>query len=159
MSPGTLFTVAFGINNSGSITILWGDSSGNTEGALYKGKKYTPINVPGAVSSDPHQIDTAGDIVYSWPDSSGNVHGAFCTNCTSNSRKYYKFDDPREVLAPTALMTVTLSSGGFYPRETKPTKVSRRTISLVGSSSRCFYIAGAYALALCTYGTEKDIER
>src|SRR5262249_33938219 len=66
------------------------DSSGNTEGAVYDGTMYTPINVPGAVSSYPHGIDLAGDVVFSWTDSSGLFHGALLM-----SGKYYKFNDPK----------------------------------------------------------------
>ena len=88
--PGSVFTVAKGINNSGLITILWGNMSGNSEAALYNGKKYIPINVPGAVDSVPLKIDTAGDIVYIWVDSSGSAHGAL-----RKGGKYYKFSDPK----------------------------------------------------------------
>jgi uncharacterized membrane protein len=96
---GSTFTLAYGINNSGWITIIWGDSAGNSESSLYdsKTKEYSkkPINVPDAASSWAHLIDTAGDIVYRWTDSAGITHGALCTKCTSNGRKYYKFDDPK----------------------------------------------------------------
>jgi len=70
--------------------VQWTDTSGNTEGALYNGKKYATINVPGAVSSYPHGIDTAGDVVYSWTDSTGIFHGAIRTG-----GKIYKFNDPK----------------------------------------------------------------
>ena len=63
--------------------------SGNSEAALYDGKTYMPINVPGAVSSVPQKIDTAGDVAMIWLDSSGFAHGAL-----RMGGKYYKFNDP-----------------------------------------------------------------
>jgi len=97
--PGSTFTLAYGLNNSGWVTIQWGNAAGNTESSLYNSntKEYSnePINVPDAVNSYAHEIDTAGDIVYRWTDSSGNGHGALCTKCTRHGRKYYKFDDPK----------------------------------------------------------------
>ncbi len=98
--PGSAYTLAYGINNSGWVTIQWGDSAGHNESSLYNSKtrKYGKlINVPGAANSFAHQIDTAGDIVYTWTDSSSSFHhGALCTNCTSNSPGWHKFvDDPK----------------------------------------------------------------
>jgi probable HAF family extracellular repeat protein len=87
------FTLAWGINNTGLITLQWIDSSGNYEGALYnsKSKKYSkPINVPGAAQTYIHSINNAGDIVFSWYDSSGKAYGALLTGKT-----FYKFSDPK----------------------------------------------------------------
>jgi hypothetical protein len=64
--------------------------SGNSEAALYKGNGYSPINVPGAVSSFPQKIDTAGDIAYIWSDSTGSAHGAL-----RMGGNYYKFSHPK----------------------------------------------------------------
>jgi hypothetical protein len=87
------FTLAWGINNAGLVTLQWIDSSGNYEGAVYnsKTKKYSkPINVPGAAQTYIHSINSAGDIVFSWYDSSGNSFGAVLTG-----EKFYKFSDPK----------------------------------------------------------------
>ncbi len=58
--------MAWGINNKERVTVAWGDSAGNTEGAIYNGKKYQTIDVPDAVNSVPHAIKTAGDIAFAW---------------------------------------------------------------------------------------------
>jgi probable HAF family extracellular repeat protein len=94
------FTLAWGINNAGVVTLQWVDSSGNYEGALYyskTGKYSTPINVPGAVRTKMHSINNAGDIVIGWsyPPAGKNPHGALCRNCTSTSRKWSRFSDPK----------------------------------------------------------------
>lgn len=86
------FTLAWGINNAGLVTLQWIDSSGNYEGATYnsKTKRYSkPINVPGATQTYIHSVNSAGDIVLSWYDSTGNSFGALLMD-----RKFYKFSDP-----------------------------------------------------------------
>lgn len=91
--PGANFTLPWGINNAGLITLQWIDSSGNYEGATYnsKSKKYSrPINVPGAVQTYIHSINNAGDIVFSWYDSAGNSFGAL-----RMGKKFYIFSDPK----------------------------------------------------------------
>jgi hypothetical protein len=70
--------------------VQWIDSTGVTHGAIYKAKKYTTIDVPGATGSYAHGINLAGDVVYSWTDTSGIFHGALHTG-----GKYYKFNDPK----------------------------------------------------------------
>jgi hypothetical protein len=97
--PGASYTLAAGINNNGLITVQWGDKAGNVESSVYdpQTKKYIgTINVPGAVNTWAHAIDSAGDVVFTWQGSpTGPYQGALCTQCTSTSRKYYKFDDPK----------------------------------------------------------------
>jgi hypothetical protein len=70
--------------------MFWINSSGAYEGALYNGKKYTTINVPGATQTIPHSLNNAGDVTFEWVDSGGNYHGALRTG-----GKYYKFNDPK----------------------------------------------------------------
>jgi hypothetical protein len=82
--------LAWGINDKGVISVQWVDSTGVNHSAIYNGKKYTTIDVPGAVGSYAHGIDLAGDVVYSWTDSTGVFHGALRTG-----GKYYKFNDPK----------------------------------------------------------------
>lgn len=92
------FTLAWGINNAGLVTLQWIDSSNNYEAATYnsKTKKYRKLpNVPGAAQTYVHSINSAGDIVFSWDDSNNNSYGALCTNCTSKSRKWSTFSDPK----------------------------------------------------------------
>ena len=50
--PGAAYTLGGGINNAGVMTEVWLDSRFNSESSLYKGKKYTTINVPDEPDSD-----------------------------------------------------------------------------------------------------------
>jgi len=92
------FTLPWGINNAGLVTLQWIDSSSHYEGGTYnsKTKKYSkkPINVPGAVQTYIHSINNAGDIVFSWYDSSGNSYGALRMREGKNF-KFYTFSDPK----------------------------------------------------------------
>jgi len=123
--PGAVWTYAVGINNKGLITVQWGDKAGNAESSLYNlnTKRYiATINVPGALNTYAHGIDSAGDVVFNWDDSTTGLppHGALCTNCASNSRTYYKFDDPKGTAGTTGngindhrlIVGVYLTNGG-----------------------------------------------
>jgi|HubBroStandDraft_5_1064220.scaffolds.fasta_scaffold82612_1 probable HAF family extracellular repeat protein len=86
------FTLAWGINNAGLVTLQWIDSAGNYEGAVYNSKtmKYSnPITVPGAAQTYIHSINNSNDIVFSWDDSSGNSYGALLVG-----KQFYNFSDP-----------------------------------------------------------------
>jgi len=87
--PGSLFTVATGINNTGDVVLFWIKSTA-VEAALYNGKTYKTINVPGAANSEATDINSAGDIVYEWLDSGGVSHGALF-----HAGKYYTFNYPK----------------------------------------------------------------
>jgi uncharacterized membrane protein len=87
------FTLAWGINNAGLVTLQWIDSNGNYEGATYNSvtQEYSaPINVPGAAQTFIHSINNAGDIVFSSYDASGNSYGAVMIG-----QEFYTFSDPR----------------------------------------------------------------
>jgi uncharacterized membrane protein len=88
----TGFTLAWGINNAGLITLTWIDSNGNYEGATYNSatQEYSaPINVPGAVWTLPTSINSAGDMVFTCYDSSGNSYGALLI-----AGEFHTFSDP-----------------------------------------------------------------
>jgi len=85
-------TVATGINKSGKIVLYWTDSGSVLHSALYDGKTYKSIDVPGATGSASLDLDAAGDVVFQWFDSTGAFHGALL-----HGGKYYKFDYPKAV--------------------------------------------------------------
>jgi hypothetical protein len=57
---------------------------------MYNGKKYSTIDVPGALTTGVHSINAAGEIVFSWEDPSGNSHGAL-----KKGNVYFVYDSPR----------------------------------------------------------------
>jgi hypothetical protein len=92
--PGVVsLATAWGINNSGVITV-WGlDSSGGylSFTTADNGQTYTPFHSPGegALGTAIHQINNNGDIVATYFDSSSNRHGVLF-----HGGNYYPFDDP-----------------------------------------------------------------
>ncbi|MGA9643111.1 MAG: hypothetical protein WBQ72_17065 [Terriglobales bacterium] len=88
------FTLAWGINNAGLVTLQWIDSNGNYEGATYNSatQEYSgPINVPGAAQTYIHSINNENDIAFSWYDASGNSYGALQIGATGD---FCTFSDP-----------------------------------------------------------------
>ena len=69
----------------------WLDSAGNYESSLYNGKKFTTIDIPGAISSYAHDIDSNGDVAYSWTDSTAYFMGHYAYSAARDN----KFDDPK----------------------------------------------------------------
>jgi uncharacterized membrane protein len=88
--PGGSWTEATGINNKGSVILIWLGAQ-NYETSLYNGKTYKTINVPGASESEAVGINSEGDVTYAWFRSNSNIaHGALL-----HAGKYFKFDDPK----------------------------------------------------------------
>jgi probable HAF family extracellular repeat protein len=67
-------TQAVGINNSGSIVGWYGGAS-TFHGFLYSNGSFTPLDVPGAVSTQAWEINDAGHIVGHYRDTAGVSHG------------------------------------------------------------------------------------
>ncbi|MGA8493503.1 MAG: hypothetical protein WB711_23985, partial [Terriglobales bacterium] len=88
--PGSILTVATGINNAGKVVMFYGKSSA-IESALYNGKTYKTINVPGAANSFALDINTGGDIVYETLNSSATKAQAVLFQ----AGKFYTFVYPR----------------------------------------------------------------
>ena len=65
------------------------DAQGYLQSSLYNGKKYTSINVPGALMTGAHSINTAGEIVFTWTGPHKIMHGALKTG-----KSYFVFDYP-----------------------------------------------------------------
>jgi uncharacterized membrane protein len=88
--PGGSWTEATGINNKGSVILVWLGPQ-NYETSLYNGKTYKTINVPGASESEAIGINSEGDIAFTWFHPNSNIaHGALL-----HSGKYYRFKDPK----------------------------------------------------------------
>jgi len=90
--PGSLGTVATGVNKKDNIVLYWINSGNAYESSLYTSatKKYTTINVSGQANSIATDINTAGDVTYQTIDSAGVDHGALL-----HKGKDYVFDYPK----------------------------------------------------------------
>jgi len=87
-APNSISTLAWGINNAGIVTLVWQNTAGLRNGAIYTNKKFTTVNVPGATETLMRGINTAGDLALSYVDATGS-HSALRTG-----GKFYKFSDP-----------------------------------------------------------------
>ena len=87
-------TIAWGINDSGLITLEAPDDSGNVHSYLFDGNSYTQIDVPGAVQSFAHGINNNGDVVYTYVDEANNSHAALYLASTGT---FVTVDDPKGV--------------------------------------------------------------
>ena len=88
-APNSTATLAWGINNSGTVSLVWQNTAGLRNGAIYSNKKFTTVNVPGAKETLMRGINTAGDLTMAYIDATGASHGALRTG-----GKFYKFSDP-----------------------------------------------------------------
>jgi uncharacterized membrane protein len=73
--PGSINTVASGINSQGDIVGTFGDSAGHGHGYLLHDGAFTTIDFPGSFSTEANGINSQGDIVGRYFDSSFNTHG------------------------------------------------------------------------------------
>jgi probable HAF family extracellular repeat protein len=72
--PGSKFTVATGVNNSGVIVGYYGNSTG-THGFRLANAHFSTINVPGAVTTLVNGINGNGDVVGTFQNSDQKLHG------------------------------------------------------------------------------------
>ena len=72
--PGASFTVVTGINNRGDATGFCNDASGQ-HGFVLTGAKFSRLDFPGSLLTDPYKINDLGMIVGAFVDGSGLVHG------------------------------------------------------------------------------------
>lgn len=94
--PGASDTVAFGINNSGTVVGYWDlvDSNGNVivnHGFVWKEGTFTQFDFPGAVDSSVISIDAKGDMVGGWDAGQNSVQHSYV--CKSGGR-CSSFDSP-----------------------------------------------------------------
>jgi hypothetical protein len=61
--PGSLVTVALGLNDAGNVVGIYVDSQGQEHGFLLQGTGYTSIDFPGAVATEALGTNKHGDIV------------------------------------------------------------------------------------------------
>jgi hypothetical protein len=76
--PGSMMTVAEGINNSGVIVGVYIDTSGGQHGFVLQGGPngtYTTVDVPGSIKTEINSIDQSNVIVGYYTDKSNNTHG------------------------------------------------------------------------------------
>lgn len=73
--PGSLFTTATGINNSGAIVGYYVDTRGITHGFLLSGSTVTTIDDPNGTATLCKGINSSGAIVGEYTQSNGNNHG------------------------------------------------------------------------------------
>ena len=95
--PGVIsLATAWGINNSGVITVFGLNSSSSYLSFITadNGKTYTPFHSPaeGATGTAIHQINNNRDIVATYFDISGNRHGVLF-----HGGHFYSFDDPNGI--------------------------------------------------------------
>ena len=72
--PGASFTAVTGINNRGDATGFY-DDAGGQHGFVLTGARFSTLDFPGSVVTDPYKINDLGMIVGTFQDSSGLVHG------------------------------------------------------------------------------------
>lgn len=61
-----VYTVALGINDSGQVTVQWGDPNGYVHSSIYKGATYTEIQILGAQDIYAFGINDEGNIAIVW---------------------------------------------------------------------------------------------
>ncbi len=95
--PGANDTLAFGINESGTVVGYWDllDSNGNLlaiHGFKWKNGAFTQVDFPGAVDTAVYGINARGDIVGGWDPgiTSPNEHGFVCPK----KKPCFSFDVP-----------------------------------------------------------------
>jgi len=64
-----------GVNNSGMVTGFFTNAAGNSFGFLLNGGIYSPIDVPGATSTQPLSLNNLGQIVGTYVGADGLNHG------------------------------------------------------------------------------------
>src|SRR4029077_8915323 len=68
-------TVLTGVNNHQTAVGYWNDAGGGAHGFFFDGKKFTPINIPGAISVQPLKLNDKEQVVGYYSDSSNSQHG------------------------------------------------------------------------------------
>ena len=70
--PGSVYTLAYALNDSGQIAGYYEDSSQHWHGFVYGDSTYTLIDVPNSIYTAPDAINAAGEITGWYPDSSSS---------------------------------------------------------------------------------------
>jgi probable HAF family extracellular repeat protein len=77
--PGSIQTVAHGINNTGKIVGTYSDSRGVGHSFLYTAGAFTTIDVPGAAATEASGINDADQIVGAYYEANFKQHGFLAT--------------------------------------------------------------------------------
>jgi probable HAF family extracellular repeat protein len=81
--PGSINTLASGINNAGQIVGHYQTAMGGPDhGFLLSSGVYTTLDVPGSLATDANGINDLGQIVGQYRDASGKDHGFLYSNGT-----------------------------------------------------------------------------
>jgi probable HAF family extracellular repeat protein len=80
--PGSVWTLAFGINSSGDIVGRWRDASNAWHGFLLKGGTFTSMDFPQSTYTGAWGINDSGVIVGVYRDAAGVQHGFRYSNGT-----------------------------------------------------------------------------
>jgi hypothetical protein len=85
--------VAASINNAGDVTGFETTGSGNVDGWLKKGKKFTAFSFPGSNNTSPLGVNKNDEIVGVYVDSASAMHGFTLTTPLTDA-KFKSIDDP-----------------------------------------------------------------
>jgi hypothetical protein len=77
--PGSIQTIAQGINNTSKIVGSYSDSRGVNHGFLYTAGAFTTIDVPGAAATEAYGINDANQIVGTYFNANREQHGFLAT--------------------------------------------------------------------------------
>jgi len=77
--PGSIATVALGINDVGQIAGYWFDSVGHIHSFVQSQGKYATFDMPGAANTYATAINNFGVVAGEWQDTSGHRHGMVAT--------------------------------------------------------------------------------
>ena len=73
--PGSSFSDATSINDTGEVVGGYGDSASHEHGFLYDGKSYTTLDPPGSTEARATSINATGEVAGGYQDSAGHKHG------------------------------------------------------------------------------------
>ena len=73
--PGSMQTVAIGINGSRHVVGSYIDAGGGSHGYLLSGGSYTTLDVPGSISTNAFGINDSDQVVGRYIDAGGGSHG------------------------------------------------------------------------------------
>lgn len=90
--PGSIFTFAYGMNNTGSVVGYYLDSSNNLHGFKKDRSGYTTLDFPGALRTIPRDINDSGAVVGYYRGTDGIPHGFGLKN-----GRFYAVDFPGSV--------------------------------------------------------------
>ncbi len=159
--PGSTYTEADGINNTGAIVGMYLDSFSAPHGFVYEGGTYTTVDVPGAAATYAFEIDDFGRIVGTWaPTQIGPWHAFILDGGVFTTFDYPGMEtDARALNASGQIVGVYNAGGTTLPHGFLKTGNTFTPIDVPGSQytqangiTDAGLITGAYADANGTHG-------